>query len=330
MIGTKLFAAFLTASFVAFTAAAGAERLHEKAIAEQSGKHGAAQTEQSSQGKSESGTTKEALQTKSKGAEQSDSPQDKKSLSAQEKKRLKEEKKAKEKAEREAKKAEREAKKAEKSEKNAKIDEKSGADKLDDEKKMSLSERIAEILNPKQPEKEEKPTAFAYDDIFGKAQATREQCVGFLLAANPNPSINVSAQELVGYYYDEAEKEGIRADVAFVQALKETGFFRYGGTVVPEQNNYCGLGTTSATVKGEYFPSPQIGVRAHVQHLLAYASTRLPAEQIVDPRYMLVRNIYGDRVLTKWQDLNGRWAVPGDGYGESILSIHQKLLEFGK
>ena len=44
-----------------------------------------------------------------------------------------------------------------------------------------------------------------------------------------------------------------------------------GGTVTPDQNNYCGLGTTSAYVKGAYFPSSQLGVRAHIQHLLAYA-----------------------------------------------------------
>ena len=43
------------------------------------------------------------------------------------------------------------------------------------------------------------------------------------------------------------------ADLAFSQALLETGFFAFGGTVVPEQNNFCGLGTTSATVRGAYF-----------------------------------------------------------------------------
>ena len=131
---------------------------------------------------------------------------------------------------------------------------------------------------------------------------------------------------MVSYYYEEAALEGIRPDIAFAQALKETGFFSYGGTVVPAQNNYCGLGTTSATVKGAFFDSPRVGVRAHIQHLLAYASTKYPETPVVDPRYSLVRGVYGDDTLGQWQDLNGRWAVPGVGYGQSILDYYHAIL----
>ena len=91
----------------------------------------------------------------------------------------------------------------------------------------------------------------------------------YLLSVNPQPDISVSPKELVSYYYEEGAREGIRPDVAFAQALKETGFFRYGGTVTPDQNNYCGLGTTSSDVKGAYFSSAQMGVRAQIQHRAA-------------------------------------------------------------
>ena len=104
-------------------------------------------------------------------------------------------------------------------------------------------------------------------------------------------------------------------------------YFSYGGTVTPDQNNYCGLGTTSATVKGAYFPNSQLGVRAHIQHLLAYASTRRPAAPVVDPRYDLVRSVYGDSTLGKWEDLNGRWAVPGYTYGQSIMELFNNILK---
>mgnify|MGYP000662590514 CR=1 FL=1 len=170
-------------------------------------------------------------------------------------------------------------------------------------------------------------TLSEYDTaIIGTPLASQEQCVNYLLSVNPHPAISVSPHELVAYYYEEGTREGIRPDVAFAQALKETGFFRYGGTVTPDQNNYCGLGTTSATVKGAYFATSQIGVRAHIQHLLAYASTRMPAQPVVDPRYNLVRNVYGTSTLGHWQDLNGRWAVPGDSYGQSILSMFRAIL----
>lgn len=164
-------------------------------------------------------------------------------------------------------------------------------------------------------------TSAADPSIIGTPLATQEQCVKYLLRNNPNPKISVSPEEIVAYYYEEAGREGIRPDVAFAQALKETGFFRYGGDVVPEQNNFCGLGTTGGGVRGGYFPTAQLGVRAHIQHLLAYTSTRRPTTPLVDPRYDIVRNVYGNRTLKHWSDLNGRWAVPGNYYGQEIMSM---------
>ena len=162
--------------------------------------------------------------------------------------------------------------------------------------------------------------------ISGTPMATQEQCVKYLLNNNPYPNLPVPAEEIVSYYYEEGAREGIRPDVAFAQALKETGFFSYGGDVIPEQNNYCGLGTTGGGVKGEFFATPQMGVRAHIQHLLAYSSTRRPLTPIIDPRYDIVRQAYGTRTLGEWQDLNGRWAVPGRYYGQEILSMFKSIL----
>lgn len=192
---------------------------------------------------------------------------------------------------------------------------------LDSERELSFQERIYQILHPSEAEPDKKAAVASRDDnmIMGGAVATQEQCVRYLLKHNPNPKLNVSPQELVSYYYEEGNRTGIRPDIAFAQALKETGYFRYGGTVIPAQNNYCGLGTTSATVQGAYFATPRLGVKAHIQHLLAYASVEPPQDNIVDPRYDLVRQSYGSNTLTQWKDLNGRWAVPGVGYGQSIL-----------
>ena len=159
--------------------------------------------------------------------------------------------------------------------------------------------------------------------IFGEAKATQAQMVNFINKRNPVPKLNCSVEEIVHLYYVEAEREGIRPDIAICQAIKETGTWGYGGDVVPEQNNYCGLGTTGGGVKGAFFPNPQIGVRAHIQHLLSYASQRPPKVDVVDPRYELIKKfrpqIFGK--LTKWTDLNGGWAVPGHHYGEDILNL---------
>ena len=162
--------------------------------------------------------------------------------------------------------------------------------------------------------------------IMGEAVATQDQMINYINKRNPEPKINCSVENLVHLYYVEAELEGIRPDIAICQAIKETGVWNYGGDVVPEQNNYCGLGTTGGGVRGEYFATPQLGVRAHIQHLLAYSSTRRPTMPVVDPRYGIVRQAYGSRTLGTWQDLNGRWAVPGRYYGQEILSMFRDIL----
>lgn len=210
---------------------------------------------------------------------------------------------------------------AKKMEKAKKVEAGQQMEAMDSERELSFQERIYQILHPREAEPDKKAAIASRDDnmIMGGAVATQEQCVRYLLKHNPNPKLNVSPQELVSYYYEEGNRTGIRPDIAFAQALKETGYFRYGGTVIPAQNNYCGLGTTSATVQGAYFATPRLGVKAHIQHLLAYASVEPPQDNIVDPRYDLVRRSYGSNTLTQWKDLNGRWAVPGVGYGQSIL-----------
>lgn len=73
---------------------------------------------------------------------------------------------------------------------------------------------------------------------------------------------------------------------------------------------------------GAYFSTPADGVEAHIQHLYAYASKQpLPAgKDIVDPRFTLV----GRGIASTWSDLDGRWAVPGIGYGQSILNDYYK------
>lgn len=159
------------------------------------------------------------------------------------------------------------------------------------------------------------------DTIMGPATLSPQEMVHFIRKRNENPKLNAPLEDVVRAYYEEAGREGIRPDVALCQALKETGYFAYGGDVSPEQNNFCGLGATGNGAPGASFATPQLGVRAHIQHLLAYASTERPKTAIVDPRYeLLVQNhpdLYGK--VTTWTGLNGRWAVPGKHYGQEIL-----------
>jgi hypothetical protein len=150
--------------------------------------------------------------------------------------------------------------------------------------------------------------------------------ISYIRRHNPFPKLSCSLEDLAAFYYEEAGHEGIRPDLAMAQAILETGFFRYGGDVLPEQNNYAGIGTTGRGVRGEWFTSPQLGVRAHVQHLLVYSSTREPVQPLADPRYHLVRQLPAYHAqCTTWESLSGKWAVPGVDYGHRILRVLENI-----
>ena len=161
--------------------------------------------------------------------------------------------------------------------------------------------------------------------IMGRAEATPEQMVDYIRKKNPQPKLTCNLEQLVAAYYEEAGRENIRPDVALCQAIKETGFFRYGSDVKPAQNNFCGLGAVGKRAGGASFATAQLGVRAHIQHLMAYASPQPPSTDIIDPRYDAVVRFRSQHAGKSqyWTDLNGVWAIPGKGYGESILRIWQ-------
>lgn len=172
----------------------------------------------------------------------------------------------------------------------------------------------------------ELPADYKTISIYGDAVATKAQAVKFIKTNNPDVKLACSVEELVDLYWEEAEREKVRPDIAICQAILETGFFKYGGDVEHNQNNFCGLGTTGGGVKGASFKTPKIGVRAHIQHLLAYTQKKRPSTSIVDPRYELAHGIRMERgFVDTWYGLNGTWAM-GSYYCEKIMVRYQRLL----
>lgn len=177
--------------------------------------------------------------------------------------------------------------------------------------------------------------------ILGKSVATAEQMAAYLLSKNPSPSINMEPVAFCRLFLYMGALEGVRGDGLFAQSCKETGNFKYGGTVTADQNNYGGLGTTDATTKGAYFPDEATGILAQAQHAKGYDGTPLNFD-CVDPRYELLVK-YGKTGTAKhWEELGGSWAVPGyntkkynslkeandakDSYGYQIINILNDIL----
>jgi len=149
-----------------------------------------------------------------------------------------------------------------------------------------------------------------------------ESMAVFLLDANPLAEREF-VEKLVSFYVEEAGIEGVNHDTAFAQMCLETGFLRYGGLVTPDMNNFCGLGAIGPGQNGERFPDPRTGVRAHIQHLKAYATDAPLKQELVDPRYRYVR--YGSSPAIK--GLSGTWAADRS-YAEKINNILERLYSF--
>lgn len=168
--------------------------------------------------------------------------------------------------------------------------------------------------------------------IMGKAQATAQQMALFCRSKNSTPQLtSCSLEQLAEMFIEEGEAEGVRGDVAFAQSLHETGYFKFGGIVLPSQNNYAGIGALNGNAAGQAasFPDPRTGVRAQIQHLKAYASTEALVNECVDPRFSLVAR--GVAPYVEWlgaaDNPQGRgWAVPGAGYGANIVKLLGQIM----
>lgn len=144
-----------------------------------------------------------------------------------------------------------------------------------------------------------------------------------VLAKGGARTINQFAQ----IFYEEATAEGVRAEVAFTQCMKETGFLKYGGDVLPNQYNFAGIGATGA-VHGASFSNVRMGIRAQIQHLKAYGSISSLTNPCVDPRFNLVKR--GSAQYVEWlgikENPNGYGWATSKSYGHDIVNMVNSLL----
>ena len=167
----------------------------------------------------------------------------------------------------------------------------------------------------------------SYIKIMGKAVASVEQMREYVRKVNP--SVNQSVLNMVPLYLSEGEAEGVRGDVAFAQSCLETGNFGFSGSAVTlKQNNFCGMGVTSNGIKGNSFETAQLGIRAQVQHLKAYACTEELVNGNVDPRFQYVAR--GSAPYVEWlgiqENPQGKGWAAGAGYGAKIAAILKDMI----
>jgi murein DD-endopeptidase MepM/ murein hydrolase activator NlpD len=130
------------------------------------------------------------------------------------------------------------------------------------------------------------------------------------------PRLRIAIDDLIALYISESNAEGVRGDMAFAQAVLETGYFTNSDTRI---NNYAGIAHYDGAGSGSGFADPITGVRAQIQLLKKFAlGNEVPlANPDVAPR--------AGASATTWGQLAGRWASAPD-YWASLSAVYESML----
>ena len=158
--------------------------------------------------------------------------------------------------------------------------------------------------------------------ILGPPHASAERAQAWAAAQGATPTF----VRLARLYWRLARPRGIRPELAYAQAAKETNFGRFTGVVDASFRNPCGLKRTAGG--GNHDPRahrrfgtwPQ-GVTAHLDHLALYAGARgYPKRRTPDPRHFAFLHGRARSV----QALGGAWA-PSRTYGREIVRMAREI-----
>lgn len=173
-------------------------------------------------------------------------------------------------------------------------------------------------------------------------ETSKKQMVMYFLANASYPDYYAkntdirTIEEFCEVYIQECAAFSKKIDpaVAFCQAMKETNFLKFTGDVKINQYNFAGLGATGNSAKGASFRSIREGIRAHVQHLYAYAEPTANENNLgnacVDPRFNYVTK--GSAMYVEWlgqkeNPIPGKGWATAEGYGNSIVNDYMNKLQ---
>ncbi|MCU1499531.1 MAG: Mannosyl-glycoprotein endo-beta-N-acetylglucosaminidase [Acidimicrobiales bacterium] len=157
--------------------------------------------------------------------------------------------------------------------------------------------------------------------IIGMPRLDAEDLAGWFETSPYRPRVTTPISDYAAWFIAEGASEGIRGDIAFAQAVLETGGFANEDSV--QANNFSGIGHCDSCPSGWTFPSPQLGVRAQIQLLKSYA-IRKPdyVHPLVDKR---LRGPAG--CCSTWGDLTTRWATD-PGYGPKVMFLYTSIVTY--
>ena len=170
------------------------------------------------------------------------------------------------------------------------------------------------------------PAADGSPTIIGPPVLEPAQLTGWFKTSYYRDLTAAPVDQLTAWYVSEGTVENVRGDVAFAQAILETGGFASPDAV--SLNNYAGIGHCDSCGAGLAFPTPQGGVRGQIQVLHVFASpagtplTQPPVVPAVAPG-----GPFGGGCCPSWQSLTGHYATDPN-YGQALLTIYKAMLDY--
>jgi len=163
--------------------------------------------------------------------------------------------------------------------------------------------------------------------ILGGAALTTTQLVGWFNSRGYVDFTSAPIEQLAAWYMRDGAEVGVRGDVAFAQAVLETGGF--GSPDAVSLSNFAGIGHCDTCASGWTFPSPEGGVLGQVQLLRIFADSHPPpqgAPAPVLPSLTPAKEISAGCCSTV-ESLTGVWATDPT-YGQQILAIYGDMLGY--
>jgi flagellum-specific peptidoglycan hydrolase FlgJ len=173
--------------------------------------------------------------------------------------------------------------------------------------------------------------------IMGQALLTGAEIAAWFTSTGQRARLmnDTPIDDLAEMYVSEGNAENVRGDIAFAQAVLETGSFGHA-----QDNNFAGIGACDSCTSQYLFPTPRDGVRAQIQLLRNYADPFSRASMLTNP---LDATLHGRDPVRAAQafdtfSFKGRapvWNVMGAGnwatdplYAGKVLGIYSKMLTF--
>ncbi|MBW5448658.1 hypothetical protein GE107_21670 [Cohnella sp. CFH 77786] len=137
--------------------------------------------------------------------------------------------------------------------------------------------------------------------IFGRALCSAERMRAYAYRRNPK------APDVAVHYLEQGERYGIRADVAFCQAMLDTQVWKAD----PQGPPWKPFAHAIWSAADPAWTEDELKRRTELHY------RRL--NELVSGR--------GEAVAC-WEDLNGKWTLPGHKYGQDIVAIWRNMMEW--